>query len=174
MAELTVEQINDLKMKFLNGTATSEELAQLSAIAQKQAEETKKVESSAKSIVDTIKKAKIAPQILTNLLASEGLIVLPKLEEKTIVHVSPCKTKTGNDSEFEIWAFRDLVKAQGPTKEYWLNVWKLGKDEFIKALNEDGQKLLKDDPKFVQWIDNIFQNTKAPKAKATPVAATTA
>lgn len=160
MADITAEKFNELKIKVFQDTATSDEMEAYLAYMQAKKEETKKAETSAKAIIDSIKKAKIAPQILTNLLANEGLIVLPKIEEKeekVIVFEKDVTTPKDRASKFKVWAYRPLNLLTGDAKGYWEPIKKEGKDAFVKALNEAGQKLYKEDEKFKKWIDEVFK-----------------
>ena len=70
--------LQELFTKVQNGTATADDYAELAKLSKAKADTQKQAEAQAKTLIATIKDAKIEPQILTNLLVSEGLIILPK------------------------------------------------------------------------------------------------
>ena len=151
--------IQEILVKIQNGTAIASDYEELAKLSNEQAEVQKKAEATAKSLIETIKKAKIEPKILTNLLASEGLIVLPEIknnEGKTVIIEEPITTKEGRSSKFKIWVGRDVGSLVGDAKTYWTNLKAKGKDYFIKNLNADGQKYYEtEDGK--KWIESLFK-----------------
>ena len=151
--------IQEILVKIQNGTAIASDYEELAKLSNEQAEVQKKAEVSVKSLIETIKKAKIEPKILTNLLASEGLIVLPEIknnEGKTVIIEEPITTKEGRSSKFKIWVGRDVHLLVGDAKNYWTNLKAKGLDYFIKNLNADGQKYYEtEDGK--KWIESLFK-----------------
>lgn len=151
--------MQEILVKIQNGTAIASDYEELAKLSNEQAEVQKKAEATAKSLIETIKKAKIEPKILTNLLASEGLIVLPEIknnEGKTVIIEEPITTKEGRSSKFKIWVGRDVHLLVGDAKNYWTNLKAKGKDYFIKNLNADGQKYYETE-EGKQWIDGLFK-----------------
>lgn len=135
--------LQEVIFKVQNGTATAEDYAELAKLSAEKGEAQKKAEASAKALIDSIKKAKIEPKILTNLLASEGLIILPEVqtpETKNIILEEGITTKEGRSSKFKIWAGRDCVALTGDAKGYWTTLKAKGFDYFISNLNADGKK----------------------------------
>lgn len=155
MAELTADQIQELKMKVMNDEATSEEEEAYAEHLKKSSAEKKKAETSVASIIASLKKANISVKILTNLLAKEGLIEVEKKEEKIFIFEKAIKTKTDRDGSFKIWVGRDCKALTGDAKKHWEDVKKEGKEAFLKNLNETGQKM-KDEAKFKAWIEQVF------------------
>lgn len=151
--------LQELFVKVQNGTATADDYEQIAKISAEKGEAQKKAEATAKTLIDSIKKAKIEPQMLTNLLASEGLIVLPKVagaEDKIIILEEAIKTKEGRPSKFKVWIGRDCNKLTADAKDYWTALKGKGKDYFINNLNEQGKKLYQEDAKAKEFIEGLF------------------
>ena len=151
--------IQEILAKIQKGTAIASDYEELAKLSTEQAEIQKKAEATAKSLIDTIKKAKIEPSILTNLLASEGLIVLPEVksnEGKIVILEEPITTKEGRSSKFKIWVGREVHSLVGDAKNYWTNLKAKGLEYFIKNLNAEGQKYYEtEDGK--KWIESLFK-----------------
>ncbi|WP_175971626.1 hypothetical protein [Burkholderia sp. BCC0322] len=150
--------LQELLTKVQNGTATATDYEELSKISKAEADTKKKAEAQAKTLIDTIKDAKIEPQILTNLLASEGLIILPKTattETKVVIVEEAIKTKEGRSSTFKVWKGRDCKALTADAKTYWTNLKGKGKDYFISKLNAEG-KAYYDTDEGKKYIDGLF------------------
>lgn len=150
--------LNEIIAKISTGTATAKDYELLATLSKEQAAEKKAVETAAQEIVKKIKEAKIDPQVLTNLLAQENLIILPKTskkEEKLIIFETPITTKAGRSSSFKIWAGRNLNILAGDAREYWNEIKKNGKQYFLNNLNEDGKKFAEteDGKKYINSIN---------------------
>lgn len=150
--------LQELTAKMLAGTATASELEELMKQAKSKAEEQKKVETTAKTLIAEIKKANIAPQILTNLLANEGLIVMPKpAQSKEIIFESDKMKFEGNDREtvFKVWAGRDFDADTKEVQAKWKAVKTKGKDYFLSKLTPAGKAYYEtEDGK--KYIDGLF------------------
>ncbi|WP_175992221.1 hypothetical protein [Burkholderia vietnamiensis] len=150
--------LQELFTKVQNGTATADDYAELAKLSAEKGEAQKKAEANAKALIDSIKKAKIEPQILTNLLASEGLIVLPKSstnEEKIVILEEPITTKEGRQSKFKVWIGRDCNALTADAKTYWTALKGKGKDYFVKNLNAEGQKHYQTE-EGKKFVDGLF------------------
>lgn len=150
--------IQELFVKVQNGTATADDYAELAKLSAEKGEAQKKAEASAKALIDSIKKAKIEPQMLTNLLASEGLIILPKVagnDEKIVIMEEPITTKEGRQSKFKVWIGRDCNALTADAKTYWNTLKGKGKDYFIKNLNAEGQKQY-EKPEVKEFVEKLF------------------
>lgn len=148
----------ELFIKVQNGTATASEIEELAKLLKEEATSKKKIEDGAKTLIAEIKKANIEPQTLTNLLASEGLIVLPKIEgkeEKIIIAEEPITTKAGRSSTFKIWLGRDVNALTADAKEYWTALKGKGFEYFKTILTEEGKaQYEKEDGK--KYINGLF------------------
>lgn len=146
--------------KINAGTATATDYEELAKLSKEQATEKKAVETAAQDIIKKIKEAKIDPQILTNLLAQEELIILPKIEkkeEKIIIYEVPITTKNNRSSTFKVWAGRNMNALAGDTRQYWNEIKKSGKQTFINNLNEIGKKYYETE-QGKKYIDSINFN----------------
>jgi hypothetical protein len=97
---------------------------------------------------------------LTNLLAQEELIILPKIEkkeEKIIIYEVPITTKNNRSSTFKVWAGRNMNTLAGDTRQYWNEIKKSGKQTFINNLNETGKKYYETE-EGKKYIDSINFN----------------
>jgi hypothetical protein len=152
--------LQELFVKVQNGTATADDYAELAKLSAEKGEAQKKAEATAKTLIESIKKAKIEPQMLTNLLASEGLIVLQKTsnnEEKIVILEESVKTKEGRPSKFKVWIGRDCNALTADAKAYWTTLKGKGKEYFISNLNTEGKKLYEaEDQKVKEFIDRLF------------------
>lgn len=150
----------ELIFKAQSGKATAADFEELAKVSKAQADEQKKAESTATAIIDSIKKAKISPQILTALLANEGLIILPELKQataKTIIFESDKMKFEGNDREtsFKVWAGRKFAEETEPVKAKWSTVKAKGKEYFLSKLTAEGTKYYEtEDGK--KYIDGLF------------------
>ena len=150
----------ELLFKVQSGKAIASDYEELSKLSKAQAEEQKKAESTATAIIESIKKAKITPQILTALLANEGLIILPELKQattKTIIFESDKMKFEGNDREtsFKVWAGRKFAEETEPVKAKWAIVKAKGKEYFLSKLTAEGTKYNEtEDGK--KYIDGLF------------------
>lgn len=152
--------LKEIIEKINAGTATATDYEELAKLSKEQATEKKAVETAAQDIIKKIKEAKIDPQILTNLLAQEELIILPKIEkkeEKIIIFEAPITTKAGRSSTFKVWAGRDMSALAGDTRQYWNEIKKNGKQTFINNLNETGKEYYETE-KGKKYIDSINFN----------------
>lgn len=150
--------LQDILVRVQNGTATATDYEELSKLSKAEADSKKKIEASAKALITTIKEAKIDAQVLTNLLAQEGLIVLPKVEapeEKLFILEEPITTKAGRQSNFKIWAGRDCSILTADAKEYWTALKAKGFDYFIANLNAEGKKYYETD-EGKKYINGLF------------------
>jgi len=148
--------LQELFAKVQAGTATANDFEQIAKLSKAQAEEHKKVETTAKELIETIKKAAIAPQILTNLLAQEGLIVLPEQEaEKVIIFESEKMKFPDNDREstFKVWKGR--VFDTKAVQDKWAVVKAKGKDYFLSHLTTEGKAYYEQD-EGKAYIDKLF------------------
>lgn len=150
--------LQELFTKVQNGTATADDYAELAKLSKAKADTQKQAEAQAKTLIATIKDAKIEPQILTNLLASEGLIILPKTattETKVVIVEEAITTKEGRSSTFKVWKGRDCKALTADAKTYWTNLKSKGKDYFISKLNAEG-KAYYDTDEGKKYIDGLF------------------
>lgn len=150
--------LTELLIIIQSGKATAEDYEALAKLSNETATAKKKIESQASTLIAEIKKAKIDPQILTNLLEKEGLIILPELpkpEDKTPIHETPTTTKAGRSSSFKIWKGRDVSKLTGVALENWQMVKGKGKQNFIDTLTNEG-KAFYDTEDGKKYIDKIF------------------
>ena len=150
----------ELLFKVQSGKAIASDYEELSKLSKAQAEEQKKAESTATAIIDSIKKAKISPQILTALLANEGLIILPELKQataKTIIFESDKMKFEGNDREtsFKVWAGRKFAEETDAVKSKWNVVKAKGKEYFLSKLTAEGTKYYETD-EGKKYIDGLF------------------
>ena len=150
--------LQEILIKISNNTALASDYEELAKLSKAEAENKKKVESTAKNLIEEIKKASIEPTVLTNLLAKEGLIVLPenKSSEKIVIIEEPITTKEGRSSTFKVWINREVHLLAGDAKNYWTNLKAKGLDYFVKNLNAEGQKYY-ETPEGKQWIDGLFK-----------------
>lgn len=113
--------------------------AQMQAL-QAQLDESETVEKTTAKIIAEIKKANIAPAILTSLLQAEKLILgaTSKEEAKTIFETT-VTTETGRNSTFKIWEGREVAKLTGAALKYWNSVKSIGQDKFIEQSTPDGK-----------------------------------
>lgn len=135
--------LQEILVRVQSGNATATDYEELSKLSKAEADSKKKVEASAKTLIASIKDAKIDPQILTNLLAQEGLIILPKVEApvtKLNIIEFPVTTKEGRSSTFKVWAGRDCAVLTADAKKYWDTLKAKGFDYFVENLNADGKK----------------------------------
>lgn len=149
--------LKELFEKINNGTATAKDYETLASLSTVEAEEKKKVETVAQDIIKKIKEAKIDPKILTNLLAKEELIILPKIEkkeEKVIIFEEQITTKMGRSSSFKVWKGRNLNVLASDAKDYWNEIKKNGKQYFINHLNEKGKEYYETE-EGKKYIDSI-------------------
>ena len=141
------------------GKATASDLEQLASLAKEQSDSLKKVEQEVSKLVDSIKKAKIAPNILTNILAKEGLIVVPsdKKEVKTILFESEKMTFAGNDrpSSFRVWQGRDFSTETAKARANWGLIKQKGIDYFIAHLTAEGKEYYAT-PEGKKWIESLY------------------
>lgn len=150
--------LQELFTKVQNGTATADDYAEIAKLSSEKGEAQKKAEASAKALIDSIKKAKIEPQILTNLLASEGLIILPKTattESKVVIVEEAITTKEGRSSTFKVWKGRDCKALTADAKTYWTNLKGKGKEYFISKLNAEGKAYYETD-EGKEYINGLF------------------
>ncbi|HHU94374.1 MAG TPA: hypothetical protein GXX62_04790 [Alcaligenaceae bacterium] len=150
--------LKEIIEKVNSGTATAKDFELLATLSKEQATEKKAVETAAQDIIKKIKDAKIDPQILTNLLVTEELIILPKVakkEEKVIIFETPITTKAGRSSSFKVWKGRDLNTLAGDTRNYWNEIKRNGKQYFINNLNEEGKKYYETE-EGKKYIDSII------------------
>ena len=150
--------LSEILVRVQNGTATANDYEELSKLSKAEADTKKKVEASAKTLITTIKDANIAPQILTNLLAQEGLIILPKMattETKVVILEEAITTKEGRSSTFKVWKGRDCKALTADAKTYWTNLKGKGKDYFIGKLNAEGKAYYETD-EGKKYIDGLF------------------
>lgn len=150
--------LQEILVKINNGSALASDYEELAKLSKVEAENKKKVEATAKNIIDEVRKANIEPTILTNLLAKEGLIVLPenKSSEKIVIIEEPITTKEGRSSTFKVWINREVHLLAGDAKNYWTNLKAKGLDYFVKNLNAEGQKYY-ETQEGKQWIDGLFK-----------------
>ena len=152
--------LTEIIAKINTGTATATDYEELAKLSKEQATEKKAVETAAQDIIKKIKEAKIDPQILTNLLAKEELIILPKSskkEEKIIIFEVPITTKNNRSSTFKVWAGRNMNILAGDTRQYWNEIKKNGKQFFINNLNNEG-KAYYETEEGKKYIDSINFN----------------
>lgn len=152
--------LTEIIAKINAGTATATDYEALAKLSTAEASEKKKVETAAQDIIKKIKEAKIDPQILTNLLAKEELIILPKSskkEEKIIIFETPITTKAGRSSSFKVWAGRNMNVLAGDARDYWNEIKKNGKQFFINNLTNDGKKYFETE-EGKKYIDSINFN----------------
>jgi hypothetical protein len=130
--------------------------AQMEAI-QAQIAESEAVEKASAKIIAEIKKANIAPAVLTALLQQEGLILgaTPKDEAKTIFQTE-VSTQTGRKSTFKIWEGRPVDKLTGDALKYWNSVKSMGKDEFVAKATADGKAYFATE-KGKTWLATAFK-----------------
>ncbi|ONJ06135.1 MULTISPECIES: hypothetical protein [Burkholderia cepacia complex] len=149
--------LQELFAKVQAGTATATDFEQISKLSKAQAEEHKKVETTAKDLIESIKKANIAPQLLTNLLAQEGLIIVPKAKEKLNIFESGKIKFEGNEREttFKVWAGRDFDSETKDVQEKWKVVKAKGKDYFISHLTTEGKTYYETD-EGKAYINKLF------------------
>ncbi|MGS1026787.1 hypothetical protein [Burkholderia glumae] len=150
--------LQELFAKVQAGTAQASDYEEIAKLSKAQADEQKKAEASAKSLIDTIKKANIAPQILTNLLAGEGLIVLPKTaQSKEIIFESDKMKFEGNDREtvFKVWAGRDFDADTKDVQNKWKSIKGKGKDYFLSKLTPAGKSYYETEAG-KKYIDGLF------------------
>lgn len=150
--------MQEILVKIQSGTATAHDFEELAKLSKAEAESKKKVEASAKSLIANIKEANIEPQLLTNLLAQEGLIVLPKIEaseQKIVILEHAVKTKEGRPSKFKVWIGRDCNALTADAKNYWNDLKNKGKDYFVENLNEEGKKQYEKD-EVKQFVNGLF------------------
>ncbi|WP_176323140.1 hypothetical protein [Burkholderia vietnamiensis] len=150
--------LQDLFAKVQNGTATADDYAELAKLSKAKADAQKQAEAQAKTLIATIKDAKIEPQILTNLLAQEGLIILPKsatTETKVVIVEEAITTKEGRSSTFKVWKGRDCKALTADAKNYWTALKGKGKDYFIGKLNAEGKAYYETD-EGKKYIDGLF------------------
>lgn len=145
----------ELMGKVTSGTATAEDLIELGKLASQEGAEKKKIEETALKFIADIKKAKIDPQVLTNMLIKEDLIIIPKpVGQKTIILEDKVAVE-GKDYTLKIWAGRPLKTATGSLKDKWQALKIKGKDHFVAALTEDGKEFYKTE-EGKKYIDNLF------------------
>nr|WP_294866804.1 hypothetical protein [uncultured Pseudogulbenkiania sp.] len=149
--------ILDITKKIAAGTATADDFAELAKLSQAEADSKKKIEVEAKKVVDFVKKAEIDPQLLTNLLAQEGLIIVAsnKVDEKTVIVEEPITTKQGRASTFKVWVGRDVNALTSDAKEYWTALKAKGLDYFKSKLNAEGKAYYETEAG-KKWIDSLF------------------
>ena len=147
--------LTELLIIIQSGKATAEDYEALAKLSNETATAKKKIESQASNLIAEIKKAKIDPQLLTNLLDKEGLIILPKAEDKTPIHETPTTTKAGRASSFKIWKGRDVSKLTGVALENWQIVKNKGKQNFIDTLTAEGKEYYQTE-EGKKYIDSIF------------------
>lgn len=150
--------LTEIIAKINSGSATAKDYELLATLSKEQAAGIKQSETAAQEIIKKIKDAKIDPKILTNLLAQEELIILPKSakkEEKIIIFETPITTKAGRSSSFKVWAGRNMNVLAGDAREYWNEIKKNGKQFFINNLTEEGKKYFETEEgkKFINSIN---------------------
>jgi len=129
----------ELFLKVQNNTATATDLEDLAKLLKAEATTKKQVEDGAKNLIAEIKKANIDPQTLTNLLASENLIVMPKKDEKVVIAVENIITKKNRKSTFEIWKGRNVNALTADALTYWTNLKTKGFEYFKSILTDEGK-----------------------------------
>ena len=168
MTTATAPTLVEILAKINAGTATASDYEDMAKLSKKEAESMKQVESNIKTLVKTIKDAKIDPKALTQYLLAEGLIVLPKpkaakkakvkaaaADDKTPLYESAIKTPSGRDGTFKIWKGRDMKILVNDAKRYWTDIKAKGKEAFIAGLTAEGEAYYataagKD------WVDGLF------------------
>ena len=150
--------MNEILTRIQSGLATSSDYEELAKLSKATAESHKKAEAQAKELIETIKKAEVDPKVLTNLLAKEGLIILPQsasTANKVVIMEEPVTTKEGRKSSFKIWKGREVNLLTADAKSYWTALKGKGKDYFISKLNEDGKAYYQTE-EGKKYIDGIF------------------
>ena len=95
--------LQEVLFKVQSGSATASDFEELAKLSKAEADSKKKIEATAKELIESIKNAKVDPKTLTNLLAKEGLIILPTVQTqqaKTVIIEEPVTTKEGRSSTF--------------------------------------------------------------------------
>lgn len=108
-----------------------------------------------KNIVDSIKKSKISKEDLQQLLIDSDLLPISKPTEKVIVYQKSVTTKEGRNSNFKIWANREVWKLTADAFKYWLLVKAEGKQSFREKATEEGKKWF-DTAEGQKWLDKAF------------------
>jgi len=133
-------KINVLLSKISSNTATAEEMQQLSVLLNNKAEQQKQEEKAVSKIIEDIKSANIDPQVLTNLLASENLIILPEPEPEPVTLFNvPYSDKNGNTKYYK---WHTGKKAVGLTAKYYTKLKEATLDEKKSWATEEGKKWL--------------------------------
>lgn len=150
--------LQEVLFKVQSGSATASDFEELAKLSKAEADSKKKIEATAKELIESIKNAKVDPKTLTNLLAKEGLIILPTVQTqqaKTVIIEEPVTTKEGRSSTFKVWAGRDCVALAGDAKSYWTALKGKGFDYFIANLNAEGKKYYETE-EGKKYINSLF------------------
>lgn len=155
--------------KINAGNATASDYEELAKLSKKEADSLKQVEGNIKTLVKTIKDAKIDPKALTQHLLADGLIVLPTppkapkkgrgkaaaADEKIALHETSIKTPTGRDGTFKIWKGRNMKILVNDAKRHWADIKAKGKEAFIGGLTDEG-KAYYATAEGKAWVDGLF------------------
>ena len=160
--------LQELFAKVQAGTATATDFEQISKLSKAQAEEEhKKVKRRQKTLSRALK-GEHRPQLLTNLLAQEGLIIVPKAKEKLNIFESGKIKFEGNEREttFKVWAGRDFDSETKDVQEKWKVVKAKGKRLFHFSPHDRGKlttKQTKAKPTSIKFLPKFSPKETSPE-----------